>query len=202
MAARRCSRCVWLLLVFIFSFFTVVRSEEPTHSNDQYASEVDNPQIAAETVKQPSEERRWEATQVDEAVPDDNDDNAAGAAHKQDFPVPDSILTPTPQLEDDFQEELVIRPLHSGDIYASFQFRTLWDKDFTRGSKGKPVNICLRWLQGLTSCACSIRSWILLVDVTLKFCVPCDKYNIYNNIYNIIFHKKFFFLFCSSFFYI
>uniref|UniRef100_A0A8C2HPG1 Phosphatidylinositol glycan anchor biosynthesis, class T n=1 Tax=Cyprinus carpio TaxID=7962 RepID=A0A8C2HPG1_CYPCA len=31
---------------------------------------------------------------------------------------------------DEFQEELVIRPLHSGDIYASFQFRTLWDTDF------------------------------------------------------------------------
>ncbi|CAF95701.1 unnamed protein product, partial [Tetraodon nigroviridis] len=32
--------------------------------------------------------------------------------------------------EDDFKEELVIRPLHSGDIYASFQFRTLWKTDF------------------------------------------------------------------------
>uniref|UniRef100_A0A4W5NZ59 Phosphatidylinositol glycan anchor biosynthesis class T n=1 Tax=Hucho hucho TaxID=62062 RepID=A0A4W5NZ59_9TELE len=30
-------------------------------------------------------------------------------------------------------EELVIRPLHSGDTYASFQFRTLWDTDFLRG---------------------------------------------------------------------
>uniref|UniRef100_A0A674P666 Phosphatidylinositol glycan anchor biosynthesis class T n=1 Tax=Takifugu rubripes TaxID=31033 RepID=A0A674P666_TAKRU len=30
----------------------------------------------------------------------------------------------------DFREELVIRPLHSGDIYASFQFRTLWKTNF------------------------------------------------------------------------
>ncbi|MEQ2188155.1 hypothetical protein GOODEAATRI_012090 [Goodea atripinnis] len=71
-------------------------------------------------------------TSVDKAVPDDG----AAAAHKQDFPVPDSVLTPTPQLNDEFKEELVIRPLHSGDIYASFQFRTVWETDFTRGSKG------------------------------------------------------------------
>ncbi|XP_059396496.1 GPI transamidase component PIG-T-like isoform X1 [Carassius carassius] len=40
-------------------------------------------------------------------------------------------LRPAPA-KDQFQEELVIRPLHSGDIYASFQFRTLWDTDFLR----------------------------------------------------------------------
>uniref|UniRef100_A0A8C4IS69 Phosphatidylinositol glycan anchor biosynthesis, class T n=1 Tax=Dicentrarchus labrax TaxID=13489 RepID=A0A8C4IS69_DICLA len=34
-----------------------------------------------------------------------------------------------------FYEELVIRPLHSGDIYASFQFRTVWETDFMRGNK-------------------------------------------------------------------
>ncbi|KAA0706852.1 GPI transamidase component PIG-T [Triplophysa tibetana] len=35
-----------------------------------------------------------------------------------------------PAPKDQFQEELIIRPLHSGDIYASFQFRTIWDTDF------------------------------------------------------------------------
>uniref|UniRef100_A0A8C2PZ26 Phosphatidylinositol glycan anchor biosynthesis, class T n=1 Tax=Cyprinus carpio TaxID=7962 RepID=A0A8C2PZ26_CYPCA len=40
-----------------------------------------------------------------------------------------AALTPA-AARDEFQEELVIRPLHSGDIYASFQFRTLWDTDF------------------------------------------------------------------------
>uniref|UniRef100_A0A8C7Y6M0 Phosphatidylinositol glycan anchor biosynthesis, class T n=1 Tax=Oryzias sinensis TaxID=183150 RepID=A0A8C7Y6M0_9TELE len=33
------------------------------------------------------------------------------------------------------QHELVIRPLHSGDIYASFQFRTVWETDFMKGNK-------------------------------------------------------------------
>uniref|UniRef100_A0A8C7V3Q5 Phosphatidylinositol glycan anchor biosynthesis, class T n=1 Tax=Oncorhynchus mykiss TaxID=8022 RepID=A0A8C7V3Q5_ONCMY len=42
---------------------------------------------------------------------------------------------PPPPEKDRFQEELVIRPLHSGDTYASFQFRTLWDTDFFRGNK-------------------------------------------------------------------
>ncbi|XP_030624414.1 GPI transamidase component PIG-T [Chanos chanos] len=42
----------------------------------------------------------------------------------------------TPIPKDQFQEELVIKPLHSGDIYASFQFRTIWDTDFSHGKKG------------------------------------------------------------------
>ncbi|MED6294887.1 hypothetical protein CHARACLAT_025719 [Characodon lateralis] len=130
MAAYRCLRCARLLLVFISSWYVVVSSEETTQGHDR-VSVADNPQTAADSAKQPLEERRWEATQVDKAVPDD----AAAAAHKQDFPVPDSVLTPTPQLNDEFKEELVIRPLHSGDIYASFQFRTVWETDFTRGSK-------------------------------------------------------------------
>uniref|UniRef100_A0A3P8TCA7 Phosphatidylinositol glycan anchor biosynthesis class T n=1 Tax=Amphiprion percula TaxID=161767 RepID=A0A3P8TCA7_AMPPE len=54
------------------------------------------------------------------------------AAQKQAEP---AVLQPTPQPKDDFQEELVVRPLHSGDIYASFQFRTLWETDFMRGNK-------------------------------------------------------------------
>uniref|UniRef100_A0A3Q2YDM7 Secreted protein n=1 Tax=Hippocampus comes TaxID=109280 RepID=A0A3Q2YDM7_HIPCM len=35
-------------------------------------------------------------------------------------------------------QELVISPLQSGDIYASFQFRTLWEADFFGGNKGRP----------------------------------------------------------------
>uniref|UniRef100_A0A671LGL3 GPI transamidase component PIG-T-like n=1 Tax=Sinocyclocheilus anshuiensis TaxID=1608454 RepID=A0A671LGL3_9TELE len=45
-------------------------------------------------------------------------------------------FTPAPA-KDQFQEELVIRPLHSGDIYASFQFRTLWDTDFLQEGQKK-----------------------------------------------------------------
>lgn len=69
------------------------------------------------------EERQWEATEVKEA------DHVPDTMQTPDVP------PPTPA-KDQFQEELVIRPLHSGDIYASFQFRTMWDTDFLRGSKG------------------------------------------------------------------
>uniref|UniRef100_A0A3B4WW98 Uncharacterized protein n=1 Tax=Seriola lalandi dorsalis TaxID=1841481 RepID=A0A3B4WW98_SERLL len=60
------------------------------------------------------------------------------AADKQDTSVPETVpLSSVPRPKDDFQEELVIRPLHSGDVYASFQFRTLWETDFTRENKGR-----------------------------------------------------------------
>ncbi|XP_076132411.1 GPI-anchor transamidase component PIGT [Alosa pseudoharengus] len=44
-------------------------------------------------------------------------------------------IAPPPPFKDEFKEELVIRPLQSGDIYASFQFRTLWDTDFLKGKR-------------------------------------------------------------------
>lgn len=49
---------------------------------------------------------------------------------------PAEETAPHPPFKDEFKEELVIRPLHSGDIYASFQFRTLWDTDFVQGKRG------------------------------------------------------------------
>uniref|UniRef100_A0A669CB66 Phosphatidylinositol glycan anchor biosynthesis class T n=1 Tax=Oreochromis niloticus TaxID=8128 RepID=A0A669CB66_ORENI len=58
------------------------------------------------------------------------------AADTQGTSAPETVVpSSVPQPKDDFQEELVIRPLHSGDIYASFQFRTLWDTDFMRENK-------------------------------------------------------------------
>lgn len=54
----------------------------------------------------------------------------------------DSKSFTTPPAKDQFQEELVIRPLHSGDIYASFQFRTQLDTDFTQEGK-KVSHYCL-----------------------------------------------------------
>ncbi|XP_067227438.1 GPI transamidase component PIG-T [Chanodichthys erythropterus] len=60
-------------------------------------------------------ERQWQSTDVEL-------DRSDGTEDSEPF-------RPAPA-KDEFQEELVIRPLHSGDIYASFQFRTLWDTDF------------------------------------------------------------------------
>lgn len=78
------------------------------------------------------EEKQWEPTEVPEASPEEDAPVAPESA-----PLPGTTtggFTGSRQKED-FQEELVIRPLHSGDIYASFQFRTLWETDFMKGNK-------------------------------------------------------------------
>ncbi|KAE8293312.1 GPI transamidase component PIG-T [Larimichthys crocea] len=85
---------------------------------------VNSPQTAAETAEQAVGERRWEATEAEAAA--DRQDTTAGES---------SLPASVPRPRDDFQEELVIRPLHSGDIYASFQFRTVWETDFMKGNK-------------------------------------------------------------------
>ncbi|XP_013871255.1 GPI transamidase component PIG-T isoform X2 [Austrofundulus limnaeus] len=130
MAAYRYSHLAWLAFVFSLSVILATDAQETTYSSDNLVSAVENLQADAETEKrtvgEPAvEERRWEATRVEDATAD-----------KQAFPASDATMfTSTPQFQDDFQEELVIRPLHSGDIYASFQFRTLWQTDFMRGNK-------------------------------------------------------------------
>lgn len=132
MAARRCSRPAALLILCSLSAFVVADGQEATLAGGHRAPAADGPRRAAETAEEPAElpaaeGKRWEVTPDDAAAADTRDTSAPGA-------VPPS---PAPQHRDDFQEELVIRPLHSGDIYASFQFRTLWETDFMRGNKGE-----------------------------------------------------------------
>lgn len=131
MAAHRITHSALLLVFCGLLVFTVTERQETKPAASDRAAVVDAAQADTEkTAEQPAaEERRWEATVVDEVTPDE----AAAAADRHD---PDSEV---PRPRDDFQEELVIRPLHSGDIYASFQFRTLWETDFTRENKGKLV---------------------------------------------------------------
>ncbi|XP_061114042.1 GPI transamidase component PIG-T [Conger conger] len=77
---------------------------------------------------------RWEATEVDLNTVSYNGEKAAENLRDEAAEMYDSAH----QLyNDQFEEELVIRPLHSGDIYSSFQFRTRWDTDFFQ--KGKKV---------------------------------------------------------------
>lgn len=128
MAARRCSFV--LLSISILSLITVSDSQETTVPVGQYASASVNPQTVTEPAQQKAE-RRWEETEVGStAAGDAATEKLDNLSHQTVFP--SSITKP----KDDFREELVIRPLHSGDIYASFQFRTLWKTDF-RENKGK-----------------------------------------------------------------
>ncbi|KAM9342587.1 GPI transamidase component PIG-T [Pholidichthys leucotaenia] len=100
----------------------VADSHESMLTNGQHVSDDSDPQLANQSGEQRAEqpglrERQWEETPTGAPVSEPE------------------LLSAVPQPKDDFQEELVIRPLHSGDIYASFQFRTLWETDFTRGTK-------------------------------------------------------------------
>lgn len=125
-----------LLFFCILSFFIIAHSQDPTAAAGHHTPEVENPHTASETHDNKSEEpavkeNQWEATPVEDEAPLD------ATTEKQDTSANETkVSPPTSTSNDDFQEELVIRPLHSGDIYASFQFRTLWHTDFRR-SKGK-----------------------------------------------------------------
>uniref|UniRef100_A0A7N8Y950 Phosphatidylinositol glycan anchor biosynthesis, class T n=1 Tax=Mastacembelus armatus TaxID=205130 RepID=A0A7N8Y950_9TELE len=119
MAAARC--CLVLLLLCRCSVSVLGTGPPAAPGPDRQAAAVDSGHLTAET----AEEKRREEASPDDAGTDQQD------ASGPETPVPLS----SPEPKDDFQEELVIRPLHSGDIYASFQFRTLWETDFTRGDK-------------------------------------------------------------------
>ncbi|KAB5546424.1 hypothetical protein PHYPO_G00071870 [Pangasianodon hypophthalmus] len=106
-----------------------VRDEEVARSPDEpeHAEESSNDEVQAE-------KQQWHTTDfgMNEALEDSK-------AHSGGNDSPgDSRAFKAPPAKDHFQEELVIRPLHSGDIYASFQFRTQLDTDFVQ--EGKKVS--------------------------------------------------------------
>uniref|UniRef100_A0A8C2FZ65 Phosphatidylinositol glycan anchor biosynthesis, class T n=1 Tax=Cyprinus carpio TaxID=7962 RepID=A0A8C2FZ65_CYPCA len=122
MAAHRCG--LSLVFILIFSSLACHSSceslEKANEDTEEKQSVSDTPRevnsdgsIAAEDLN----ERRGRST---DAELDRSDGTRTSEA----------LTTAAAAARDEFQEELVIRPLHSGDIYASFQFRTLWDTDF------------------------------------------------------------------------
>lgn len=136
MAAHGRRRPLVPLCFCILSLFIIAHSQDPTAAAGHHTPAVENPHTKTETHESKSEEpaaeeNQWEATAgEDEAVLDATNEKQDTSAHET------KVSSPTSTSNDDFQEELVIRPLHSGDIYASFQFRTLWHTDY-RQSKGK-----------------------------------------------------------------
>ncbi|XP_060913130.1 GPI transamidase component PIG-T [Labrus mixtus] len=125
MAAHRCSFSAILRIFCYVSWlaFIVAESQETKLNDAHRASAVERPHTD-DTARRVSEQPAVEETQTAEDT-----EQQEPAAHET--VVPSSV----PSFKDDFQEELVIRPLHSGDIYASFQFRTLWETDFMSGNK-------------------------------------------------------------------
>ncbi|XP_065142341.1 GPI transamidase component PIG-T [Paramisgurnus dabryanus] len=120
MAAHRCG----LALAFILLFFVLVHrgscdvleKSDDNREEKQSASDASRElNTDANITGDDPNERQWQSTDVEMHKPVDATDSESSAS---------------PKVKDQFQEELVIRPLHSGDIYASFQFSTLWDTDF------------------------------------------------------------------------
>ncbi|KAK7132004.1 hypothetical protein R3I93_018532 [Phoxinus phoxinus] len=120
MAAHRCGLSLVIILI-VSSLTHPSRCDTLTKSNDntgekQSVSDALREANADESnAGEEMNERQWQSTDVEL-------DRSDGTKDSESF-----RLAPA---KDQFEEELVIRPLHSGDIYASFQFRTLWDTDF------------------------------------------------------------------------
>lgn len=128
MAAHRCG--LSLVIILIFSSLAHPSSCDTLEKADGNVGEKQGVSDAHREVNadgsvtgEDLNERQWQSTDVEL-------DRSDGTEDSEPF-------RPAPA-KDEFQEELVIRPLHSGDIYASFQFRTLWDTDFLQeGQKGE-----------------------------------------------------------------
>ncbi|XP_016364631.1 GPI transamidase component PIG-T-like [Sinocyclocheilus rhinocerous] len=121
MAAHRCGLSVVCILIFSSlahpsSCDTLEKANDNTATKRRISEVNTDGSVAGEDMN----ERQWQSTDVEVNRSDGTKNGETFAPAK-----------------DQFQEELVIRPLHSGDIYASFQFRTLWDTDFLQEGQKK-----------------------------------------------------------------
>lgn len=138
MAALKWDWTAMFILIFASLIFTCkcesvenlnekeITLEAARPSETQHAEESSTEEVQADT-------QQWRATDsgVNEALGD-----SEAVSGINDAPGDRKSFT-KPPAKDHFQEELVIRPLHSGDIYANFQFRTQLDTDFVQeGQKG------------------------------------------------------------------
>lgn len=117
MAPRKCAWAAVFIWIFV-SLILTCKCDDVKNSNesdrgdevDQHVEESSNEEVQAEH----ETDAAFKGTDAESGMNDNK-----------------SFTT-----KDHFQEELVIRPLHSGDIYASFQFRTQLETDFLQGKKG------------------------------------------------------------------
>ncbi|KAK7878621.1 hypothetical protein WMY93_030457 [Mugilogobius chulae] len=131
-----CTYCSAALLVILSSLSLIIllnaqeTTQIPSNPDLPVNTEAESPNTAPETPVE--QEKQWEPTEVTESTPEEED---APVAAESAPPPGTTASSAGSHSKEDFQEELVIRPLHSGDIYASFQFRTLWETDFKKGNK-------------------------------------------------------------------
>ncbi|XP_067302782.1 GPI transamidase component PIG-T [Pseudorasbora parva] len=120
MAVHRCGLSLVIILIFSSlarqcSCDTFEKSNDNTGEKQSASDALREINADGSVAGEDQNERQWQSTDVEV-------DRSDGTKDTKSFK-----LAPA---KDQFDEELVIRPLHSGDIYASFQFRTLWDTDF------------------------------------------------------------------------
>uniref|UniRef100_A0A9J7Y231 Phosphatidylinositol glycan anchor biosynthesis, class T n=1 Tax=Cyprinus carpio carpio TaxID=630221 RepID=A0A9J7Y231_CYPCA len=121
MAAHRCG----LSLVFIL-IFSSLACHSSCESLEKANEDTEEKQSVSDTPREVNSDGSIAAEDLNERRGRSTD----AELDRRDGTRTSEALTPAAAARDEFQEELVIRPLHSGDIYASFQFRTLWDTDF------------------------------------------------------------------------
>lgn len=138
MAALKWGWAAVFILIFVSLTLTckcdsVGNPDETVNDKTVGQSSTQQHEEESSTEEVQAEEQQWQTT--DFGINDALEDNKADSG-VNDSPGGSKSFTPPPA-KDHFQEELVIRPLHSGDIYATFQFRTQLDTDFLQeGEKG------------------------------------------------------------------
>ncbi len=119
MAAHRCGLSLGFILIL-----SVLARPSSCDTLEKASDNTGEKQSVSDTPREVNSDGRIAADDLNERQRKSTDveaDRSDGTKDSESF---------TAAARDQFQEELVIRPLHSGDIYASFQFRTLWDIDF------------------------------------------------------------------------
>lgn len=157
------------ILIFVSLFLTckcdnVENSNESVRDKDvdPSASQAASPgetrhgeESSTEEVQ--AEKQQWHTTEF--GINDALEADKADSKTLNDSPGDSKSFTPPPA-KDHFQEELVIRPLHSGDIYASFQFGIQLDTDFEQEEKKGCLYTRL----------CAVKLFCLQLPLEKQFC--------------------------------
>ncbi|KAF5909026.1 GPI transamidase component PIG-T-like, partial [Clarias magur] len=128
MAAHKWEWTAVFVLIFAILICTCKCESVENLKEKEVTLEAASPSETHHAEEVQAETQHWQATDsgVKEALGDIEADSRINDAHG------DRKTFTKPPAKDHFQEELVIRPLHSGDVYASFQFRTQLDTDFVQ----------------------------------------------------------------------
>ncbi|XP_048873356.1 GPI transamidase component PIG-T isoform X2 [Brienomyrus brachyistius] len=140
-------RCILLAVVLLWCI-THASSEKqlkPMEDKNKPPTDVDRSlsekspegQLHAQSSEEAQDTSKAEPNQAEKAQfeSEEADVNTGVVSDEHSKGVNDEAEFKHPLAKDQFQEELVIKPLPSGDIYSSFQFRTRWDIDFFQPGK-------------------------------------------------------------------